>query len=80
MAKNKYYVDFSITLMTGRVIAADSDEEALRIAEELRFDTDFYTGLVDSWENDYDAWRGKYCEVDVWCKAPDTEPADNEEE
>ena len=80
MAKNKYWVDFSICLSTSRVIAADTEEEAQSIAEELRFDDGFFNNGVDSWENDYDQWRGKYCEVEVWGRASDAEPAANEEE
>ena len=80
MAKNRYLVEFSIGLCTSRVIAADTEEEAQSIAEELRFDDDFFNDIIDSWENDYDQWRGKYCEVTTFERVSDDEPAANEEE
>lgn len=80
MAKHKYYVDFSITLSTSRVIAADSEDDAMRIAEDLKLDNDFYKGIVSSMEYDYDAWRSKYCDVEVFGVAPDSVSADNETE
>lgn len=78
MAKNKYYVNFSLTLSVDRVIAADSEDEACRIAQDMLYEDDRFTDdLFESMDTDWDAWRPKYVEVCGCGKAPDDEVASN---
>ena len=60
----KYTISFSTTLTTDRTIDADSKEEAIKIANELRFNENFFGGIVEDWNNDYEAYRAKYCTVE----------------
>ncbi len=81
MAKKKYYVDFSLEIATGRIIAAESEEKAVEIARDMLFEDDgFRESLFESMDNDWDQWRPKYIEVDTFGQAPDDAIADNEEE
>lgn len=75
----KYQVYYTVTLEASRVIAAESDEDAERIADELRFDPSFREGLAHDMESDYEGWRSKNIRFELDCRLDDDEPADNEE-
>jgi hypothetical protein len=76
---NKYYVDFKLTVSTARVIAADSEEEALAIAEKMIRDDDYWYGtVVQAIDDDCENWCSDECEVFVLDTARDTYEADNE--
>jgi len=79
MAKKKFYVSYDVTLTAGRVIAAESEEDALRIAEELKYNDEWREDLIDSFDNDYEGYRAKYIKTEVEGIAPEDELADNEE-
>lgn len=51
-----YTVDFTVTLSTCRSIQAESEEEALRVAERLLSDEKYYRSLVESWDEPYSGW------------------------
>ena len=84
MSKKKWYVDYQITISAGRVIAADTEEEAKEIAEQMLYDRDkgdgYWEDIVGSMEYDTENWRKKYCEIETYGEAPEELEADNEEE
>ena len=48
---NAYYLDFTVTLYTTKVVMAESDEDARRIAGELAEDRDFFLNeLLPGWQ------------------------------
>lgn len=72
----KYTISFSTTVTTTRVIEATSEDHALEIAGGLRFNEEFFGGIIDSWDHNYDAYRAKYCTVELEGEADDDEEAD----
>jgi hypothetical protein len=74
----KYLIDFKLTVSTARVIAATSEDEAVRIAEEMIGNDDYWDGIVESMNNDWGNWYPK--DADVFCleRVDDGEDADNE--
>lgn len=79
MAKKKFYVSYSVILTAERVIAAGSEKDALRIAEELKYDDEWRERLINSFDSDYEGHGAKYIKAEVDDVAPEDEPADNEE-
>jgi hypothetical protein len=75
---SKFYVDFVLPVSACRVIKADTKEEAEAIAKKMIDDGEYWEGVIDSIENDYDCWRSKYCMVEVIGDASDDMEADNE--
>ncbi len=75
----KFVVTYETTLCTSRIIKANNEQDALRIANELKYDESFADDIIYSFENDYDAYKPKYFTVNVDGVAYDDEPADNEE-
>ena len=80
MGKHKYQVYYTVTLETSRVIAAESEGDAKRIADELRYDPCFHEGLMHDMESDCEGWRSKNITFELDCQLDDDEPADNEGE
>ena len=82
MAKKKWFVDFQLTISAGRVIAADTEEEAIEIADKMLWDResgdDYWEDIVGSMECDYESWRKKYCEIVGYGEASAEYEADNE--
>ena len=77
----KWFVDYSLTLSVGRVIAADTEEEAKEIAEQMLYGDGgdaYWEDITGSMEYDTDSWRKKYCEIDSYGEAPNELKADNE--
>ena len=80
MGKRKFFVNVSTTMSTDVVIAAESEEEAVKIARDMAFDDyDFAQRVIDSWSGDSDTYRAKYWEFDGCGEANDMYEADNEE-
>lgn len=52
-----YCIDFTVTLSTCRIIQADSEEEALRIAGELQDNERYMESLIASWDEPYSGWN-----------------------
>ena len=80
MATRNYYVEFKLSVSDVRLIRAENADDAARIADQMRFDYDYWNGVCEGMENDYDQWRSKYAEIDVLGEAPEDMEADNEEE
>lgn len=76
-AKN-YYVNISTVLSTDRVIAAESEEEAVQIARDLCFDY-LAEDVIDSFNNDYEAYRVKNWEFEGCGEAGEDMDAENKE-
>lgn len=80
----KFYVDFSLRISECRVIAAEDEDAAKEIADQMLYDRDkgeeYWNGIIESMDNDFENWRKKYCEIEVLEEASDDEDADNEEE
>ena len=74
----KYLIDFKLTVSTARVIAATSEDEAVRIAEDMIGNDDYWDGIVESMNNDWGNWDPEG--VDVFCleRVDDSDEADNE--
>lgn len=80
--RNKYLVEYSIKVSTCRTITAESAEQAKEIADAMLYDPkkgdDYWQGITESMDNDFENFRRKYCEVEVLEEAPEDYEADNE--
>ena len=75
----KYNIDFKLTVTASRVIQANSEEEAVAIADDMiRRDGGYWVNIVASMDDDGENWRPKNCTVCSFGVADDTEKADNE--
>lgn len=52
-----YKIDFTVTLSTCRDIEASSEQEALDIAYYLQDNEEFYSDLIESWEDPFSGWN-----------------------
>lgn len=77
MAK-KFYIDFKLTVSTARVIQADSEKDAVAIAEDMIRDGDYWEGIIQSIDDDCMNWCSSDCMVHSFGVADDTHEADNE--
>ena len=48
----KFYIDFQVMVTTARVIKAETEAEAIRIAEDLMGSDDYRSGVIESMEDD----------------------------
>ena len=75
----KFNVGFSTKLFATMVIEADTEEEALEKARELRFDSSFANDVIEGFDSDYEGYRAKYWEIEVDGEASEDELAWGEE-
>ena len=48
----KFYIDFQVMVTTARVIKAETEAEAIQIAEDLMRSDDYRSGVIESMEDD----------------------------
>ena len=74
----KFYIDFKQTVSTARVIEADTEKQAVEIAEKMIRNDNYWEGILENMENDPMNWLAKECEVYSIGNANPNYEADNE--
>lgn len=70
----RYYISFAATVSTGRIIEADSEEQAIELAQEALNDDSFCNGIIEDMNQDYCAYGD--IDTEFICKYDDTLEAD----